>query len=274
MFSWYSRGFVLVAGGRKGVDDQPVLDRSPYTTCLSPLKRKWLAESTSIQRSILRTALACVAVIAGCMTKYEPHLVLLPSPFDHAIDAGVEVHPLLATDQLRSGHLPYGVVVEGYVNRSLSKLTKVITSEILNEFSSNGVFRRISSFDPDPDLLLTGRIEQFYEHDRRKLWTYVPLYADKLAGLFRLNTHLRTGEVQVTMILLEPSGGRVGTYTGHVKFDEDFTPNDEIRPGDRLNRAFGEALTQIHEQILADVTLPKARRPASITQYAPSDGNR
>ena len=256
------------------MDDQPVLDRSPYTTCLSPLKRKWLAESTSIQRSILRTALACVAVIAGCMTKYEPHLVLLPSPFDHAIDAGVEVHPLLATDQLRSGHLPYGVVVEGYVNRSLSKLTKVITSEILNEFSSNGVFRRISSFDPDPDLLLTGRIEQFYEHDRRKLWTYVPLYADKLAGLFRLNTHLRTGEVQVTMILLKPSGERVGTYTGHVKFDEDFTPNDEIRPGDRLNRAFGEALAQIHEQMLADVTLPKARRPASITQYAPSDGNR
>ena len=208
------------------------------------------------------------------MTKYEPQLVLLPSPFDHAIDAGVEVHPLLATDQLRSGHLPYGVVAEGYVNRPLSKLTKVITSEILNELSSNGVFRRISSFDPDPDLVLTGRIEQFYEHDRRKIWTYVPLYADKLAGLFRLNTHLRTGEVQVTMILLKPSGERVGTYTGHVKFDEDFTPNDEIRPGDRLNRAFGEALTQIHEQMLADVTLPKARRPVSITQYGPSDGNR
>ena len=67
MFSWYSRGFVLVAGGRKGMDDQHVLDQSPYTTCLSPLKRKWLAESTSIQRSILRTALACVAVIAGCI---------------------------------------------------------------------------------------------------------------------------------------------------------------------------------------------------------------
>jgi len=253
------------------MDDQHVLDQSPYTICLLPEKR--LAESTSIHRSILRTALACVVVIAGCQTKYEPHLVLLPSPFDRVIDAGVELHPLLATDQLRSGYLPYGVVAEGYVNRPLSKLSKVISSEILNEFSSNGVFRRISSFDSDPDLVLTGRIEQFYEHDRRKIWTYVP-FSDKLAGLFRLNTHLRTGEVQVTMILLEPSGGRVGTYTGHVKFDEDFTPNDEIRPGDRLNRAFGEALAQIHEQMLADVTLPKARRPASITQYAPSDGNR
>jgi len=251
-----------------------VLDQSPDTTCLSPLKRKWLAESTSIQRSILRIALACVTVVAGCSTKYEPHLVWLPSPVDHAIDAGVELHPFLATDQLRSGHVPYGVVAEGYVNRPPSKLTKVITAEILNEFSSHGVFRRIGSFDPDPDLVLTGRIEQFYEHDRRKIWTYVPFYAENLAGLFRLNTYLSTGEVRVTILLLKPSGGRVGTYTGHVKFDEDFTPHDEIRPGDRLNRAFGEAFAQIHEQMFADVTLPKARKPATITQYGPSGSNR
>ncbi len=97
------------------------------------------------------------------------------------------------------------------MNRPPSKLTQVITSEILNEFSSNGVFRRISSYDPDPNFVLTGRIEQFYEHDRRKIWTYVPYYSEELAGLFRLNTYLSTGEVQVTMILLKPSGGRVGT---------------------------------------------------------------
>jgi hypothetical protein len=42
---------------------------------------------------------------------------------------------------------------------------------------------------------------------------------------------------------------------------------DEIRPGDRLNRAFGEALTQIHEQMLADVRLSKVRTPKPIAQH-------
>ena len=76
------------------------------------------------------------------------------------------------------------------------------------------------------------------------------------------------------MLLLKPSGGPVGTYTGHVKFEEDFTPHDEIRPGDRLNRAFGEALTQILKQMLADVTLSKVRTPTPITQHDRSDRNR
>ncbi len=210
--------------------------------------------------------LAIAAVIAGCSTTYEPQLVLPTAAILQVIDTSVELHPLLATDELRSGHATYGVLAEDYVNKPPSKLTGAITSAVFDELSTSGVFRQINVYDPHPDLILTGRIERFYEHNRRKIWTYVPYYSDKLAGLFGLKTYMSTGEVKMTIMLLEPTGEMVGTYTGLVRFDEDFTPNDEMHPGDRLNRAFSQAVGQIRDDMLADTKLPKARFTAPIVQ--------
>ena len=214
----------------------------------------------SLWQSAAGGALVALTIMSGCSTKYEPQLVLPPSSFNRAIDAVVELHPLQPTEGLRSGHSTYGVLAEDYVNRPPTKMSQAITAEILNELSSSGLFRRITLYDPQPDFVLTGRIEQFYEHDRRKLWTYVPYYSDKLAGLFRLNTYMSSGEVQLTMMLLKPTGELVGTYVGRAKFDEDFTPNDETKPGGRLNRAFSDALAQICDEMLADANLPKTRK--------------
>lgn len=214
----------------------------------------------ALVQSALGLGLLAITIVSGCSTKYEPQLLLPPSTFNRTIDATVELHPLQAAEGLRSGHSTYGVVADDYVNRPPSKMSQAITAEVLNELSSSGVFRRISLFDPDPDLVLTGRIERFYEHDRRKLWTYVPYYSDRLAGLFRLNTYMSSGEVQLTLMLLKPTGQLVGTYVGRAQFDEDFTPNDEVRPGGRLNRAFSDAVAQIRDEMLSDSNLPKVRK--------------
>jgi hypothetical protein len=218
-------------------------------------------KQSALFRSSVGAALVGVAIASGCSTKYEPQLMLPPATLNRAIDAVVELHPLQPAEALRSGHSTYGVVAEDYVNRPPTKMSQAITTQILNELSSSGLFRRITLYDPQPDFVLTGRIDQFYEHDRRKLWTYVPIYSDKLAGLFRLNSYLSSGEVQLTMMLLKPTGERVGTYVGRAKFDEDFTPNDESKPGGRLNRAFSEALAQIRDEMLADANLPKIGKP-------------
>jgi hypothetical protein len=58
----------------------------------------------------------------------------------------------------------------------------------------------------------------------------------------------------------------VGTYSGQVTFDEDFTPNDDFRSGDRLNRAFSQAIILIRDETLTDVTLPKARKTEPLAQ--------
>ena len=210
--------------------------------------------------------LAAVAAIAGCSATYKPQLSLSPASVDQSIDAIVELHPLVVSEDVRSGHSTYGVVAEDYENPPPSKMSKAVTAEILNEFTANRVFRRISMYDPNPDLILTGRIDRFFEHDRRKIWAYVPFFSDKVANLFRLNTYMGSGEVHMTMTLLNPSGEPLNTYVGHAKFAEDFTPNDETKPGGRLNRAFSEAVNQIREEMLADATLPKTRKTETLVQ--------
>jgi hypothetical protein len=202
-----------------------------------------------------------IALIEGCSTTYEPHLILPPAAFNRAIDANVEVHPFIASDDLLSGHSTYGVLAEDYVNRPPSQLTQALTDQVVAELSAQQVFRKVSTYDPQPDLMLTGRIDQFFEHDRRKIWTFVPYYSDKLASLFRVNSYTTNGEIRLTMMLLKPSGELVGSYTGRSKFDEDYTPNSEVRPGDRLNRALGRALAQIRDEMLSDATLPKTPKP-------------
>lgn len=201
-----------------------------------------------------------LVLLMGCSTTYEPHLVLPPAEFDRSIDATVEVHPFVATDDLLYGHSNYGVVADDYANKPPSQLTQSITQQVTAELAAQRVFRKVSTYDPEPDLILTGRIERFFEHDRRKLWTFIPYYSNKLASLFRVNSFKTDGEIHLTLTLLKPTGEIIGSYVGHASFNEDYTPNGEVRPGDRLNRALGQALAQIRDEMFADPTLAKTRK--------------
>ena len=202
--------------------------------------------------------LMLAAAIAGCSTTYTPQLSLPPPSMDQSIDAAAELHPLVISEDVRTGHSKYGVVAEDYTNPPPSKMSEAVTAEILNEFTASRVFRRISTYDPNADLILTGRIERFFVHDRRKLWAYVP-FSRKVANFFGANTYMGSGEVHIIMKLLNPSGEQLNTYVGHAKFEEDFTPNDETEPGWKLHRAFSEAVKQIREEMLADRKLAKKR---------------
>jgi hypothetical protein len=204
--------------------------------------------------------------LSGCSTTYEPHLILPPAELNRSIDATVEVHPFVATEDLLSGHSTYGVLADDYENKPPSQLTQALTQQVVEELSAHRIFRKVTTYDEAPDLVLTGRIEKFFEHDRRKLWTFVPYYSDKLAGLFRVNTYTTSGEIRLTMTLLKPTGEVIGTYVGHSKFNEDYTPNKEVHPGDRLNRALGQALAQIRDEMFADTALPKTRSPQPIAR--------
>ncbi|MCC2641596.1 MAG: exported protein of unknown function [Nitrospira sp.] len=202
-----------------------------------------------------------IALMGGCSTTYEPRLIMPPSALNRSIDANVEVHSFIASEDLVSGHSTYGLLAEDYVNKPPSQLTQALTDQVVEELSAQQVFRKVSLYDPQPDLMLTGRIDRYFEHDRRKLWSLVPYYSDKLASLFRVNSYQTDGEVRLTMMLLKPNGELVGSYTGRSKFNEDYTPNSEVRPGDRLNRALGKAVAQIRDEMLADSSLPKTRKP-------------
>jgi hypothetical protein len=219
----------------------------------------------------MRAGFFLIAVLGGCSTTYEPHLVLPPAEFNRSIDAIVEAHPFIASDDLLSGHSSYGVLADDYVNKAPSQLTQALTEQVVAELSAHRVFRKVSTYDVAPDFILTGRVERFFEHDRRKLWTLVPYYSDKLASLFRVNTYTTNGEIRLTMTLLKPTGEVVGSYVGHSKFNEDYTPTSEVRPGDRLNRALGQAVAQIRDEMFADRSLPKSRNSPPLARHPSSE---
>ena len=207
----------------------------------------------------LLQGLLCLTMLGGCSTMYEPHLTLPPTELTRSIDANVEVHHFVASDDLLSGHSPYGVRADDYNNPPPSDLTQALTKEVIAQLSAGRVFRKVSTYDPASDYILTGRIERFFEHDRRKAWTLIPGVTDKAAGLFGANPYTADGAVHLIMTLRKPTGDVVGSYVGHSKFNEDYTPNSEWRPGDRLNRALADAVGQIRDQMMTDPTLPKTR---------------
>jgi hypothetical protein len=73
-----------------------------------------------------------------------------------------------------------------------------------------------------------------------------------ITTLFRLKSHVSSGEAALTLYVLKPNGELVGTYTGKATFRETFNPTKSVPPGARLNRALSEAVQQIRDQIVRD----------------------
>ena len=202
-------------------------------------------------------ALMVILFVLGCSKTYVPQIVLPVS--ERTIDAVVEMHSLQAAPKLRSGHDTYGVLAPKVETPSPKELTDQLTTALLEDFDSDQVFSRLSIFEPNPDLILTGRVDKFYQHDRPRLWSYAP-YAETFAWLFRVNTYVSSGEVDLTVMLLKAGGEVVGRYRGREKFDETYRPNDDLLPGERLNHAFFAAVQQIREKLLADPALHEIKR--------------
>jgi len=216
-------------------------------------------------RVILSTvSLALVLLASGCAHRYEPDVSLLESP--DTVDATVEVHSLQTARDLLSGHESFGVIAPKVKTASGKELTGQVEHALIEELSATHVFRHLTPYDPQPDLILSGRINKFYEHYRPQLWTYAP-GAGMVARILRVNTYVASGEADLTVVLLKPSGEPVKEYTGRSSFRETFTPTGEMPPGERLNRAFSEAVKQIRDQILEDSTLPKVNRPTAVSTH-------
>ena len=82
-------------------------------------------------------------------------------------------------------------------------------------------------------------------------------YVAIIAQLLRMKTHVSSGEADLTIFVLKPTGEVLGTYSGKSTFKETFNPTNDVPPGARLNRALSEAVHQIQNEISHDVELRK-----------------
>ena len=173
------------------------------------------------------------------------------------IDATAEFHDLYPAPALISGKESFGLTGPDAKQVPPRELAHQVRDELMDALEQAGVFSKITTFDQNPDLILTGRINSLYEHYRPRIWTRLPLpYAGKIAaGILDWKTHATNGEADLTLFLLTRDGKLIGTYRGSSSFDEHFNPTGEVGPGERLNRALTEAVRQIQEKMLRDVRL-------------------
>lgn len=203
-----------------------------------------------------------ILLAGGCRgePRYTPTLTLTKT--GPTIDAVAEFHDLYPTYALLSGKEPFGVDAASVERVEPTEFTRQIENEFVTKLEAAGLFLRVATFDPNPDIVLTGRITALHEHYRPQSWAtlkdMVP-YGGKLAQLLRLKTHVSTGEVHMTLFVLKATGEVVGTYTGKSSFHESFTPMKAQgpHPGLFLNRALSEAVHQIQDEISHDMEFRK-----------------
>jgi hypothetical protein len=93
-----------------------------------------------------------------------------------------------------------------------------------------------------------------HEHYRPQIWAQIPdiiPYVGIIAQQLRIKTHVSSGEAQLTLFVLKPTGEVLGTYIGKSTFKENFNPTYDVPPGARLNRALSEA---VHPNSVRDLT--------------------
>jgi hypothetical protein len=200
-----------------------------------------------------------VILANGCGgPKYVPDITLTQT--GPIIDAIAEFHNLYPAYALLSGKETFGLDAPKAERIEPSELTRQVERELLKELDAAGVFSRVTRFDPDPDVILSGRITALHEHYRPQIWAKIPdviPFFGIIAQQLRMKTHVSSGEVHLTLFVLKPTGEVLGTYTGKATFKETFNPTNDVPPGARLNRVLSEAVHQIQDEISRDVQLRK-----------------
>lgn len=202
-----------------------------------------------------------IILASGCggEQKYVPTITLAKTGL--TIDAIAEFHNLYPAYDLLSGKETFGLDAPTAERVEPSELTRQVENEFLTKLDEARVFSRVTRFDPNPDVILSGRITALHEHYRPQRWVrikeLVP-YGGMIAELLRLKTHVSSGEVHLTLFVLKATGEVLGTYTGKSTFRETFTPIKEgAPPGTFLNQALSEAAHQIQDELSHDMELRK-----------------
>ncbi|HEY6084226.1 MAG TPA: hypothetical protein VIU63_02455, partial [Nitrospira sp.] len=185
-------------------------------------------------RRVLLSVVLLPILFIGCSgPEYVPDITLTQAR--PVIDATAEFHGLYPAPGLLSGKDKFGLDAPKAERISPSKLSEQVGNELFREFDASGVFLHIKRFDPDPDVILTGRINSMFEFYRPQFWTFIPWWGIETATrMLNLKSHVSSGEVDLTLFVLKPTGEIIGTYSGKSTFKETFHPTDEVPPGARL----------------------------------------
>src|SRR5687767_958173 len=117
---------------------------------------------------MIRIVFPCIFVLiihaSGCggEQKYVPNITLAKT--GRTVDAIAEFHNLYPAHALLSGKERFGLDAPTAERVEPSALTRQVEHEFLTKLDAAGVFSRVTRFDPNPDVILSGRITALHEH--------------------------------------------------------------------------------------------------------------
>src|ERR1044072_4446204 len=163
------------------------IDRPSSRSAISVAQTAWM-------RPLLTCTLLLATAVGCTKTKFVPEITL--PEVRPIIDATAEFHDIYPAPALASGKENFGLTGPDANHVPPRELALQVRNELLDAFSEAGVFSKITTFDREPERILTGRVNGQEEHYRPQLWRRMPLrYAGQVAAdLLDWKTHATNGE--------------------------------------------------------------------------------
>ena len=203
---------------------------------------------------IIKINLIIVALLlfTGCASiSYQPTLSLEIST--KTIDAVAQVNTFVDKSPFTDKEKLFGGLSITDPNTLVGQLSTEVTNAVVNDFSINGVFKRIAKRIDEPDLIISGEIYRFYGKSKINTlgWVTLPI---NLVWYLGLPIYSFDGEVVIVVKIHNVSGDLLGEYTGKAMFSEkkSIYSNQMLALPTKVNRIFSQAILQIRDQIIAD----------------------
>ena len=188
--------------------------------------------------------------ITGCTSiSYSPSVALEVSPY--TINGIAQMNELKDISNPESKQKVFAGISVTEPNTLSGKLSTEVTNAIINDFSMNGVFDRISKKTANPDYIIDGEIQTFYGKTKVNTlgWLTLPI---STIWYFGLPIYNMDGSVVIKLIIKDKFGTVIGTYTGSSSFTEKRSiyrqPGLEIPT--KVNKAFSNTVEQIRAEIM------------------------
>ncbi|MEN8139325.1 MAG: hypothetical protein ABFR62_12920 [Bacteroidota bacterium] len=213
-------------------------------------------------------------IITSCATvSYTPKVTLDVSP--RTIHKNVQIEKLNDLTSGKDRKNPFtGFSVTN--EKSLANdLDIVVTNSIVEDFSTNGVFDKVSRRTENADLIIRGDINTFYGKSRANLfakisyfigigaiavaaataedayyWGAVPI----LVWYFGVPVRKNDAEIEITLNVYNNKDELLGTYKGmaYDKTSSNMYKNESLATPNLTNKTFSKAIQDIRDQIMGD----------------------
>jgi len=229
-------------------------------------------------KSILKKSLffAILVFITSCTTiSYVPRVSLDVSP--KSINKSVQIDKLKDSSPIDGKYNPFGGSSVTHPNAISNELDVEVTNAIVNDFSTNGVFKHVSRKIDNPDYTIKGEIIKFYGKsgltDNAKIFIGLAMVSAIAAPMtsnpvvlfgalplytlyFGFPAYQNMTEIELVFKLYDKNNTLVGTYTGKA-YDNNVTSiyhNIMFALPTLTNKTLSSAVMQIREQILNDIS--------------------